>query len=119
MSQVNRYRPMTIRNEKPLPAQAGRGGIAPFATYALLDAGGKPIWLRFRYRAGAVRLPQMPKAKPYGQRASRKGGEDVRVCQEPSGDWYFSPGLVWAISRQPEVSAYSSTVALLALALSA
>ena len=47
------------------------------------------------------------------------GGALVRVCQLPSGAWYFSPGAVRAMARQPEVKAYSSSVALAACAFSA
>ena len=38
-----------------------------------------------------------------GQRLSRNGAALVRVCQLPSGAWYFSPGTVARISWHPEV----------------
>lgn len=37
-------------------------------------------------------------APAYGQRESRAGAPDPRVCQLPFGAWYFSPGSVFRIA---------------------
>lgn len=67
----------------------------------------RPIYRHNRRSAAPVQA---------GQRLSRCGGALVRVCQLPSGAWYFSPGWVRAISTQPCVSAYSSSCAFCASA---
>src|SRR5690606_24309954 len=41
-----------------------------------------------------------------GQRGSGWGGPEPRVCQLPSGAWYFSPGAVREIRMQPWAIAY-------------
>src|SRR5690606_40097426 len=68
-----------------------------------------PIWRR----------PRLRRRFAQGQRGSRCGGPSPRVCHDPSGAWYFSPGVVRAISTQPCVKAYSCKVARCACARSA
>ena len=75
--------------------------------------------------SGVVGLPSFllmigicARSESYGQRGSRCGAPAPRVSQLPFGAWYFSPGLVARIAWQPAVSAYSSSVALFALARS-
>ncbi len=88
------------QNRRPARAEADRSIVLARdgnMDHAVMDSGGS--------------LPAQGRTKCQTQRESRCGAPPPRVCHEPSGALYFSPGWVCAIRLQPLVKASCSTVA--------